>query len=254
MMFRTPAPRPSLPLFSLLAAAFAIGCVEPVSIGGTTGGAGSTSTSTASGGSDTGGGGATGGGATTSSGGAGGYVFHEINCHMACQTSADCDGHVEDENADNHDCIDGVCVWKGCNNDEECSFTYGPEYICRHTTHSGLPSCVKSCSQPEDCSWGIPAHDADNFACEAGACDDLGCHSDAECTNTYGDAWACVQFQGVPGGQCWLSCHTSADCDFGSPPMSPDNFTCDDGLCTYSTCHDDAECQAVWEYTVCIGN
>lgn len=222
----------------------AVGCKTPVSIGGSNGGGGGGGT-TASGGS----GGST---ANGGSGGATGHPFHQINCLIPCSTVDDCTDGLADTDVDNHECVAGACVWKGCNDDQECSSVYGAGYVCALTPHATIRACTRACTTPADCDGGNPAHDADNYACVDGACDYLGCSSDAECSDTFGAGFQCVQFQGVLGKECWQGCQTSADCDLGSPALSSDNFACNEGICDYTSCHDDAECQATFQGTSCF--
>ncbi|RME21227.1 MAG: hypothetical protein D6806_15015 [Deltaproteobacteria bacterium] len=47
---------------------------------------------------------------------------------------------------------------------------------------------------------------------------------------------------GVP--QCLKGCTSAADCDFGSPAYDADNYECRNGVCVYSGCNSDGECQA----------
>jgi hypothetical protein len=51
-----------------------------------------------------------------------------------------------------------------------------------------LAFCVERCVAPSDCATSAASVDADNWACEDGACRYLGCLSDAECDATFGGA------------------------------------------------------------------
>jgi hypothetical protein len=113
------------------------------------------------------------------------------------------------------------------------------------------PVCVQACTVDADCDTGAPAggsNDADNFRCLDGACRWQGCQSDQECAIDAAEApWApamrCVTYAcGVR--LCMRSCSVPADCPFGTSGVAydADNYACDDGLCRYVGCHDDAEC------------
>jgi len=45
---------------------------------------------------------------------------------------------------------------------------------------------------------------------------------------------------------CQLGCTTEADCTTASPAFDMDNYRCAGGLCEYTGCVDDAECQATF--------
>jgi len=51
------------------------------------------------------------------------------NCVMGCSTTVDCDLGFSSYGSENHECINGGCVYSGCNTDEECDdFMAG--YVC----------------------------------------------------------------------------------------------------------------------------
>src|SRR4051812_40834274 len=55
------------------------------------------------------------------------------------------------------------------------------------TGTSGGPApryCAKECQTAADCKLDDGAYDTDNFACTGGACEFLGCKTDAECAIT----------------------------------------------------------------------
>lgn len=229
----------------LLALPLVIGCSVPVSIGGEKGGGGS-------GGSVASGGGGARTGDQSGGGGSEGHVFGIFNCTLPCATSADCDDHTEDADADNHTCTGSFCEWNGCNNDQECSDAYGAEYVCVTNNSTGdLPGCVKSCLTSTSCDDGNPAHDGDNYVCNSGACEYIGCHDDMECSDTYGAGFGCFVFQGIPYKMCWQGCQSDSDCGLGTPGLDQDNFTCVQGVCEYMGCNNNAECDATWPGTVC---
>jgi len=51
-------------------------------------------------------------------------------CVQGCDTNADCDLGNAAQDADNHECTGGGCIYSGCNSDEECEESLGAEYIC----------------------------------------------------------------------------------------------------------------------------
>ena len=57
---------------------------------------------------------------------------------------------------------------------------------------------------------------------------------------------------GVPsGGSPKTSCPPAADCDLGSAAYDADNYACTGGVCIYTGCNNDAECQALQSGHVC---
>jgi hypothetical protein len=123
-------------------------------------------------------------------------------CVHVCSAPADCTvasgGTAYD--ADNWSCESKSCKYLGCNTDDECRSSFGGgSYVCRTISVPGLDplptalkNCVKSCSTPTDCSTTSAAFDADNYACESGACRYKGCNSDAECKASFSKSnYAC---------------------------------------------------------------
>lgn len=105
------------------------------------------------------------------------------SCLSACTVPTDCaPAGTGAYDADNYDCAQGRCQYKGCNNDNECQ-SFGATYRCA-VTNLAYPTCVQSCTTPAQCGTGSGAYDADNYACTAGACEYIGCVSDAECQMT----------------------------------------------------------------------
>ncbi len=47
---------------------------------------------------------------------------------------------------------------------------------------------------------------------------------------------------------CQLACVTVSQCDLGSAPYDPDNYSCGNGYCQYEGCNSDAECQTLGNY------
>lgn len=112
------------------------------------------------------------------------------SCLQACATAGDCGTGSAAFDADNYRCDAGVCLYEGCRDDAECAATFfDPAYDCRDVLppDTGLPlpvarrNCVRSCTAPADCAQPSPAFDADNYACEGGACRYVGCRDDDEC-------------------------------------------------------------------------
>ena len=117
-------------------------------------------------------------------------------CQPGCAAPSDCaqgGGTLPAYDADNYACEAGVCRYTGCLTDDECAaIPGGMPYVCRDPG-TGLRVCVPSCASPADCvsGTGLPAFDADNYACEAGACRYTGCRADAECAGLGSSAYVC---------------------------------------------------------------
>ena len=107
-------------------------------------------------------------------------------CQLGCVNASDCAQATAAYDADNYACEQGACVWTGCNSTAECTETFqNPSYVCGVRGELALPSCYPTCSAPADCLLGDSSlHDADNYACEQGACVWTGCNSTPECTDT----------------------------------------------------------------------
>jgi hypothetical protein len=163
-------------------------------------------------------------------------------CYAQCSVAANCATTVAYLDADNYACTGGYCHYLGCNNDAECQ-TIGA-WVCRGQG-SGMKGCVHTCSTTADCSSGVAYMDADNYACEAGACRYLGCNNDAEC-QTIG-AYACRD-QGSGTRYCVHTCSVAADCSSGVAYADADNYACEAGVCRYTGCISDTECQALGAY------
>ena len=61
----------------------------------------------------------------------------------------------------------------------------------------------------------------------------------------------------IPGTQvlgCVEPCSVPADCSLDVPAWDADNYTCDNGGCTYHGCNTDAECEAMYPGRVCRRN
>jgi hypothetical protein len=109
----------------------------------------------------------------------------------------------------------------------------------------GIATCMRACSEPRDCVTASSAVvDVDNWSCVQSACQYLGCRSDRECSETYGDAWLCrVTFTGgLPG--CVKRCAAPSDCAVDAPLLGERNYRCVRGACVWQGCSSDEECAA----------
>ena len=115
-------------------------------------------------------------------------------CLVECAASSDCGVGSAAFDADNYSCDDSVCVYTGCNTDDECVASFSDaRYVCRDVEppSTGLPipvarrNCVLGCASGADCRTGSPAFDDDNYECRAGACVYTGCNDDAECAAAF---------------------------------------------------------------------
>lgn len=118
--------------------------------------------------------------------------------------------------------------------------------------------CQYACTTASDCLTGGTSaiYDEDNFKCENGKCIYLGCLSDAECDEVYGAVteatgrvYRCNKNGAYGYPECTPTCSNAADCNLygdGSTQYAYDldNNKCESGLCVYTGCLSDAECQA----------
>lgn len=118
--------------------------------------------------------------------------------------------------------------------------------------------CQYVCTTASDCvqAGANAITDADNYKCEDGKCVYLGCLSDAECDEIYGAVTAangkvyrCNKNGAYGYPECTPTCSTAADCDLygqGSTGYAYDldNYKCESGLCVFTGCNSDAECEA----------
>jgi hypothetical protein len=163
-------------------------------------------------------------------------------CYAQCTVAANCAQNVAYMDADNYACTSNYCHYLGCNTDAECQ-TLGP-WACRDQG-AGMKLCVHTCSTTADCTQNVAYMDADNYACEAGWCRYLGCNTDAEC-QTIG-AYACRD-QGSGTRYCVHTCSVPADCSAGVAYSDADNYACEAGVCRYTGCNSDNECQTIGAY------
>jgi hypothetical protein len=108
--------------------------------------------------------------------------------------------------------------------------------------------CQQACSGPVDCVPNDNAlQDADNWSCNAGHCEYLGCLSSSECTAVFGAGYACIQFAGQPLAGCVETCLNAGDCaSVGSPLFDVDNYDCENSGCRWLGCNGDDECRTVF--------
>ena len=176
-------------------------------------------------------------------------------CQRACTAPADCASGTALYDATHYACESGACRWLGCRGDPECAAAFGSSrYACR--TVSGLSLCVQTCAVAADCATSA-AFDADNYACDAGACRYLGCNDDAECASTFtSDRYVCRDVlppdTGLPiptaARNCVLGCAGASDCSSRTAAFDADNYTCVAavGACRYTGCNTDAECASTF--------
>ena len=176
------------------------------------------------------------------------------SCQRPCASTADCptirpDGaHAPERYA----CEDGACRYLGCLGDEGCKLSYNDQYACKPPTDGGSPfRCRVPCATRSDCNPRGPLDldihvDDDNWSCSDGACLYAGCKSDEECRTGRGPDFVCRNvLGGVP--QCFETCDVATDCGGADLLFDADNHTCDAGLCLYTGCTTDEECQAYYD-------
>ncbi|MCA9677748.1 MAG: hypothetical protein H6709_13535 [Kofleriaceae bacterium] len=105
-------------------------------------------------------------------------------CWPTCSTADDCaNPQVPIFGADNYACDGGKCRWTGCTSTDECVATYQSNaWSCTTRGGATTPSCWPTCTTPSDCATASAPYDADNYACDDGACVWTGCNTTAECT------------------------------------------------------------------------
>jgi hypothetical protein len=100
-------------------------------------------------------------------------------CLPACDTPADCDLGSAAYDADNYDCVGGVCVYAGCNDTAECQAL--GDNVCETPPGSSTPLCQTPCDTAVDCDQGSAPYSSDNYDCTGGICVYQGCNDTAEC-------------------------------------------------------------------------
>ena len=180
-------------------------------------------------------------------------------CIFGCNTASDCvpAGANAITDADNYDCKNGTCEYKGCLSDAECDEIYsavtaatGRVYRCNKNGAYGYPECTPKCSTAADCDlYGQGtsteyAYDFDNYKCESGFCVFTGCNSDAECEATIPSSdYKCQpqEYSGKTLKICTLSCKSAADCANSAYPA--DFYECRNSQCVTKNCESDEWCQ-----------
>ncbi len=113
-----------------------------------------------------------------------------LQCTVPCIVDADCAKTARPhDDLDNWACLDGGCLYRGCNSTEECRLGRGDGFVCRAVT-GGVPTCFETCGpgpgggpNPGDgaCGGNDALFDADNHVCDGGSVSitvraDGGCH------------------------------------------------------------------------------
>ena len=111
--------------------------------------------------------------------------------------------------------------------------------------------CSPGCTSAANCAIpNAPANDADNYACQNGACVYTGCLSDSECSSQ-NPGTVCRLLAPINIKNCIKSCKVPADCAQTAATYDADNYTCDSGACVYHGCNNDAECNKDYPGRVC---
>jgi len=118
-------------------------------------------------------------------------------CTIPCTGPGDC--AIPDSSlygADNWSCTNQLCVYAGCNNDQECAAAY-PNVDLGCAQYMDVPACLPTCGVPADCTdESIPAalFDEDHWLCTGGVCEHKGCATTQECQDSalFGPNFICV--------------------------------------------------------------
>ena len=108
-----------------------------------------------------------------------------------------------------------------------------------------LPECRLRCTVAADCDTGNGTlYDADNWSCNAGACEETGCNTNQECIDYFKDPQKiCTTEPGYSLKRCVTKCAVAADCvPFSGTLYDEDNWACNTGLCRYLGCKTSQEC------------
>ena len=176
-------------------------------------------------------------------------------CALECSTSADCitGSPTAITDADNSKCDNGACVYKGCNNDEECYQVYGytgKNYKCSANESYGYKECTPECETSDDCHYYTAgstenAYDSDNYECTGGLCKYIGCKNDNECVTLAGSEYGCreMDFVTVKINMCTKLCSSVADCVIDDSVYTEENFECTNSTCVIKQCSSDQWCK-----------
>jgi hypothetical protein len=174
-------------------------------------------------------------------------------CTRTCLQPSDCSFGVPGSqgDADNHECVDGLCRWLGCHTDDECVVSYNrPDMICEAGSGGQLSYCRVACTTASDCPFDFAngVTDADNYQCVDGVCRWRGCLSTDEC-NQDSPGTICTVRDFAVEPLCYFTCDDVADCVARHPGTHAGNFACDDGACVWQGCTSNADCSAEWVCT-----
>ena len=112
--------------------------------------------------------------------------------------------------------------------------------------------CAQICATQIDClsPYPLAVYDVDNYDCAEGHCEYTGCNSSAECIESYGEGYSCY-FEAPLVPICLTTCTSVDDCytEDSPPQYDADNYQCDDGVCVYTGCISDWECEQSGDYS-----
>ncbi|HTJ80646.1 MAG TPA: hypothetical protein VL400_02950, partial [Polyangiaceae bacterium] len=107
-------------------------------------------------------------------------------CHIGCSGAIECAQPSPAFDEDNWSCVDGGCVYLGCNSAQECQDSLmNPNYDCVTVAGSSVATCQPTCTGAADCAQPSAAYDNDNWDCVEGRCEYLGCQSTDECQQSF---------------------------------------------------------------------
>jgi hypothetical protein len=182
-------------------------------------------------------------------------------CLRSCTSPDDCcvaTGAICGDYSNRWTC-DGTCRVGSCADDAECAawadwlgLPGAADYQCKPgRLYYSASYCVPGCTAAADC---CPAGtDCSTYpqrrACNAGACEVMGCENDTEC-QTWATAegapnpanWICRTPAFKDTGVCTVACTTTDDCCPGGCAAYPNRLACSGGYCV-SACLDDTECR-----------
>ncbi|MBI5533459.1 MAG: hypothetical protein HY898_12135 [Deltaproteobacteria bacterium] len=220
--------------------------------GGSQGGSsqgGSSQGGSSQGGSSQGGssqGGSSQGGSSQGGSAGSGGAPHTPYCVVGCSAPADC-VTLGAFPADEWSCDSGACAYKGCTSDQVCAAVYkSDKYVCRPSPYGSMNLCQLGCQTPTNCATDQGAFSAANYTCETDHCVYNGCGSDQECETTmYSKTYKCADTPGLGYKTCQKSCAAPADCAVpNSPAYDVTTWTCEQNICRYQGCPNDAACKA----------
>lgn len=171
-------------------------------------------------------------------------------CVKDCSTAADCVEVGADylHREPNYSCDNGLCIYTGCVDDDNCAQVYSfPAHVC-----SANGDCLPPCESADDCAITGADVDADNWECNAGGCEYLGCLNSYECVSIFGNEYICTDVMHVGISNCQAGCSVAQNCvhttDTDQKAYDVDNYACISkkgeisDACDYKGCSSDAEC------------